>query len=116
MSRVIYNQAGYVGCSMSENAKYAYETGEKPISKWTKKAIIEQIVEEIDNYDYDVDIEVVKHMSKSFLQTYALHWSSWHHTGKYARETDFYAVDDDFLEDFEYYKQVWREHLLKKGI
>ncbi len=105
MSRVIYNQAGYVGCSMSENARRAYETGEMPISKWTKKAIIERIVEEVNNYDYDVNLDIVKQMSKLFLQKYAIHWSSWHHTGKFARETDFYELDEDFLEDFAFYKK-----------
>lgn len=28
---------GYIGYSMSERAKEAYISGEKPLSKWTKK-------------------------------------------------------------------------------
>lgn len=32
--------AGYNGFSMSNNAVSAYENGEKPLSKWTKKNII----------------------------------------------------------------------------
>lgn len=32
--------AGYYGYSMSNNAVEAYENGEMPISKWTKKEIV----------------------------------------------------------------------------
>lgn len=36
MSRVAYGQKGYIGASMSANARAAYEAGEMPRSKWTK--------------------------------------------------------------------------------
>lgn len=39
--------AGYNGFSMSNNAVAAYESGEKPISKWTKTDIIEAIEDAI---------------------------------------------------------------------
>ena len=32
--------AGYNGWSMSNNAVQAYEDGEKPLSKWTKKTLV----------------------------------------------------------------------------
>ena len=35
--------AGYKGFSMSNNAVAAYESGEKPISKWTKREILSMI-------------------------------------------------------------------------
>lgn len=40
MSRVAYGQKGYIGASMSANARAAYEAGEMPRSKWTKAAIL----------------------------------------------------------------------------
>lgn len=38
MGAVSYGQAGYVGTSMSARAREAYESGEMPMSKWTRKA------------------------------------------------------------------------------
>ena len=35
--------AGYNGFSMSNNAISAYESGEKPLSKWTKTEIVNAI-------------------------------------------------------------------------
>ena len=35
----------YIGFSMSERAKEAYISGEKPLSKWTKKEILSEIEE-----------------------------------------------------------------------
>lgn len=40
MGAVSYGQAGYVGTSMSVRARAAYESGEMPMSKWTRGAII----------------------------------------------------------------------------
>ena len=40
MSRVAYGQKGYIGASMSANARAAYEAGEMLRSKWTKTAIL----------------------------------------------------------------------------
>ena len=41
--------AGYSGFSMSNNAVEAYENGEKPISKWSKKDILNSIDNAIEN-------------------------------------------------------------------
>lgn len=43
MGAVSYGQAGYVGTSMSVRARAAYESGEMPMSKWTRGAIISAI-------------------------------------------------------------------------
>lgn len=43
MSKVRYNQSGYFGSSMSLRAVEAYEAGEKPKSKWTKKVMLAAI-------------------------------------------------------------------------
>ena len=38
--------AGYHGYSMSNNAVAAYDNGEMPLSKWTKSAILNELVEQ----------------------------------------------------------------------
>ena len=54
--------AGYCGYSMSNNAVDAYNDGEKPLSKWTKRAIIEAIEEAVECEDLQLqcDIEACK--------------------------------------------------------
>ena len=36
---------GYNGWSMSNNAVQAYEDGEKPLSKWTKKTLVYELAD-----------------------------------------------------------------------
>ena len=59
MGAVSYGQAGYVGTSMSVRARAAYESGEMPMSKWTRGAIISAIKDYCDDFDlaYDSKIE-----------------------------------------------------------
>lgn len=51
MGAVSYGQAGYVGTSMSVRARAAYESGEMPMSKWTRGAIISVIKDYCDDFD-----------------------------------------------------------------
>lgn len=55
MGAVSYGQAGYVGTSMSVRARAAYESGEMPMSKWTRKAIISAIKDYCDDFDLAYD-------------------------------------------------------------
>lgn len=90
MAKVSYGQSGYVGCKMSERAKEAYDNGERPMSKWNKWDILNDL-------EYDLDDDTIAKLSKYSTQTLknvCLEWTSWHHTGSYANETDFYAVMD----------------------
>lgn len=90
MAKVSYDQSGYVGCKMSERAKEAYDNGERPMSKWNKWDILNEL-------EYDLDDDTIAKLSKYSTQTLknvCLEWTSWHHTGSYANETDFYAVMD----------------------
>ena len=80
---------GYVGYSMSVNAKYAYDTGEKPYSKWNKKDIISFIFE---NFGEEWKKKYEKY-SLSTLKTILLCQSSCHHTSKYFNETIFYFCE-----------------------
>lgn len=79
---------------MSRLAVEAYEDGEMPKSKWSKKAIVEALKYMCDELDlmYDSSIE---NMSKSELFDRFLYHSSWHHTSKFFNETDFYKISID---------------------
>lgn len=94
--------SGYSGYRMSNRAVEAYNNEEMPRSKWTKKEIISKVVKRGKFREKDL-----KNYSREVLADYFLKHSSWHHTGKYCRETDFYSINDNAelgdlneLEDF----------------
>lgn len=93
--------AGYHGYSMSNNAVAAYENGEMPMSKWSKKAIIERIEEAIDDGDIELQcsLDKLKKLPLEFLKRDCLTYSSWHHTSKFYNETDFYSLDIDSINE-----------------
>lgn len=93
MSRVAYGQKGYSGASMSANARAAYEAGEMPRSKWTKAAILGALRGYCDEMDLLYD-PAVESETKAALFDRFIAYSSWHHTGAYARETEFFALDE----------------------
>lgn len=88
---VSYNQSGYIGASRSRRAKEAYEGGEKPASKWTKKALLEGIAEAFGD---DV-AEKAQKLSKLELVNNFLDTSSWHHVGAFATPVWFYKIAED---------------------
>ena len=94
MGSVSYGQSGYVGSSMSVRARAAYESGEMPMSKWTRGAIISAIKDYCNEFDlaYNSDIES---MTRAQLADRYLEYKSWHHTGRFARETEFFGLDED---------------------
>lgn len=98
MGRVRYNQSGYVGCSMSKRAVMAYENGEKPKSKWTKRAMLDEIEAYCRLFGMPYGGEFSK-MKKDEIFSEFFEWKSWHHTGKYANETDFYGLNEEALAD-----------------
>ena len=81
------NEAGYSGFSMSNNAVDAYMSGEMPLSKWTKQAIIDR-VEKIDSSKVDL----VKQLPITILKDKLLWNSSWHHTSMHYNKTEFYSM------------------------
>ena len=100
MSKVTYNQSGYIGSSMSERAAQAYIDGEKPRSKWSKTAMLYALSEYLNDCGYDEAlIEKFKSFKKAELFDKFFYCSSWHHTSKYANETDFYSIDESSLEN-----------------
>lgn len=93
--------AGYNGYSMSNNAVEAYRGGEKPLSKWTKKEIIEAIENAInkEGLTLNCDFEKLKKAPIGALKESCLYCSSWHHTSSRYNKTDFYSLDADGIEE-----------------
>jgi len=88
--------SGYYGYSMSNNAVYAYENGEMPKSKWTKKAIIDAM----ENMGVSEDrLNHYKAMKKNELFNAVMEYSGWHHTSKMFNKTDFYRVKECLVEE-----------------
>lgn len=76
---------GYIGSSMSVNAKNAYDNDEKPRSKWTKQEIVDEI-ERVTGLD-------ASKLTTDELRSRFLSYAGYHHTGKYYNRTDFYEID-----------------------
>jgi hypothetical protein len=93
---VTYGQSGYIGSSLSCGAAEAYASGERPISEWSKDKMIQRIIYLSDNSFTKEDLHI---FSKEFLAQTFLYKSSWHHTSKFANETDFFSVDEDKVND-----------------
>lgn len=95
--------SGYHNYSMSNNAVLAYENGEKPLSKWTKAAIIEALEEGEAPAEF---IEAVKKQPAAAVKTVLLYCSSWHHTSKEYNRTNFYSVEDIDSDNADEYLQM----------
>ena len=87
--------SGYKGYSMSNRAAVAYELGEKPLSKWLKEDLINEILEIAEVCDKEIDKKLLKKIKAKTLKNYFLYCSSWHHTSAWCNRTDFYSVDED---------------------
>lgn len=90
------SNGGYDGKSMSNRAREAYNDGEMPLSKWTKKEIISNI---ILNNNNSIDENLLNKMTVKELQDNFLNYSSWHHTGKFYNETNFYELNLEEIEN-----------------
>lgn len=78
--------SGYSGYSMSNRAVDAYEDGEMPLSKWTKKMIISEVVE----HEHFTEEELKKLEARKAHITY-LEWGGTRAHPK-ATNVDAYAV------------------------
>lgn len=61
-------------------------------------AVIAAIKDACDDLDLAYDPAIEKMKKDELFHTF-LYNSSWHHTGKFFNETDFYAIDEDALAD-----------------
>lgn len=87
--------AGYNGYSMSNNAVTAYSNGEKPLSKWTRSAILTAIAHMIVNEDLPEEIIAdIDGMKTAELKRFLVP-SSWHHTSCQYNRTTFYVLDEE---------------------
>lgn len=96
---------------MSRRAHQAYDRGEMPISKWSKKAILAEWGRILhgdrnawakqarigktraESLDVDAIMDALKGLTLPVLRSQWLYRSSWHHTGKYRNRTDFHRPD-----------------------
>ena len=95
--------SGYGGWSMSKRAETAYDNGYKPISKWTKAAIIEAVYEYADYelLDYPSEYaEAAKKLTLRELKDCFIEYKEWHHTSKFCNATDFYGLNEYIFEDY----------------
>lgn len=93
--------AGYNGFNMSNNAVAAYESGEKPLSKWTKADVIEAIEDAIREEELTLicSMQKLKKIPVKILKSVCLYRSSWHHTSNYYNKTIFYSLDVNRIAD-----------------
>lgn len=87
---------GYHGYSMSKRASAAYINGEKPLSRWTKNAIINAINEWEENNNRLMTVNVNAMTKDDLIERY-IRYSSWHHTSKMINVTEFYQLSDTLL-------------------
>lgn len=90
---------GYSSYSMSNNAVDAYNRSNKPMSKWTKKAILDEIKSIGEEYNLKFDFERLKKENVSELRETILAKNGYHHTSKHYNVTDFYCIDLEELYD-----------------
>lgn len=81
---------GYFNHSMSNNALAAYSGGLRPISKWTKKDLINQVLGYENCVFTRADLESC---SLQALKHYLLQYEEWHHTSKHFNRTSFYGIN-----------------------
>jgi hypothetical protein len=96
----VVKMAGYNGFSMSNNAVSAYESGEMPLSRWTKTAIIDAVKSTICENEINVTFSMyaLEKCSAAVLKNNLLVRTSWHHTSSYFNKTVFYEIDINRIE------------------
>ena len=91
--------AGYKGYSMSNNAVDAYENGEMPLSKWRKADIIKAINQYIEDVEVNFDMDLLLKLPLRILKNELLSQSSWHHTSSMYNKTDFYSLNECYMDE-----------------
>ena len=79
--------------NMSNNAVDAYAMGAKPYNEWSFTDIFNEILDDYDPENHCFDINKLANVSLEVLKMCFLSYSSWHHTTKQYKETEFYFVD-----------------------
>ena len=76
---------------MSNNAVEAYKEGKMPISKWTKKALLDSLEKLYAEESFPCPLDVLKKKKKEEL-TQLLKCCEWHHSSKFFNCTNFYEI------------------------
>ena len=97
--------SGYIGYSMSVRAAEAYQSGEKPLSKWTKADILTAVAEE---YGPEARAKFAAFPVK-ILRARLLAEGSWHHTSSWYNKTSFYYLPSRDAEEIEIALESCRE-------
>lgn len=82
---------GYIGNKMSVNAWNAHLSGEKTWSEWRKDDFINLFCDDLQ--------PLASKLTLSELKGELLTSTGCHHTGKFYNKTDFYEVDEDYLQE-----------------
>lgn len=83
--------------NMSNNAVDAYKIGTKPYEQWSAIEIFDEVVKVYDPNIHSFDINRLAEIPVEALRMCTLSYSSWHHTTRKYKETDFYYVDNKKL-------------------
>lgn len=83
------SKGGYQGMSMSNRAIKAYESGQAPLSKWTKEEILEKID---DDGNLEPLMPLIEKMSEKEMKENFLENTAWHHTSGFFNKTSFYGI------------------------
>ena len=84
---------------MSNNAVDAYELGTKPYDEWSRAEILCEVKKLFNSgqFEYSISFEDLESLSLKALKMCTLSFSSWHHTTRRYKETDFYFGDNKKL-------------------
>lgn len=104
---------GYIGKSMSVNAKIAYDNDEMPLSKWNK-SIMNDVLSSINP-----DLEIKK-IPLDILKQALLVPTHQHHTSAFFNYTEFYKIKDKVANwsqnDLEKEAEFYKKYGIKKNI
>lgn len=92
--------AGYHNYSMSNSAIEAYNRGLKPMSRWSKREILDAVqgMVECEEIELQFDFDLLKKVRLPDLKCYVLSYSESHHTSKFFNLTKFYEINTRYLE------------------
>lgn len=85
------NGKGYIGKSMSVNAREAYLNEEMPESKWSKAVLIDLAM----STNESLNEALLKKVSLKALRSVCLNETCWHHTGAFYKRTYFYEFSEE---------------------
>lgn len=96
-----------------KSAEASEAQGSKPMSKWTREDLMDELLQEESLEPFQKKFEG---LSFAALKRVALYQDGWHHVGKFATPTDFYAVNSPAEIVMNLKKERNRNKKLRKGL